>query len=171
MQSLALPKASEANPHPKIVVVLDSIVSNPGVLLPWQEMVKICKEVGAWSVIDAAHSLGQEKTNLAEVQPDFWVSVSLGFVYSITRLIINRDNRTATNGSSLSEDVRYSTSPNGASYSCAIHSPPKSFIFCSSETDTSLKHHFLLPTLIRRSILPFLIGCLISSVCTCSVSS
>lgn len=59
----------------KIVAVIDSIASNPGVLLPWQEMVKICKEEGVWSVIDAAHSIGQEETNLGESQPDFWVSV------------------------------------------------------------------------------------------------
>lgn len=74
LEQLKRPEASKVNPHPKIVVVIDSIVSNPGVLLPWQEMVKICKEVGAWSIIDAAHSIGQERINLAESQPDFWVS-------------------------------------------------------------------------------------------------
>ncbi|KAF9465637.1 pyridoxal phosphate-dependent transferase [Collybia nuda] len=58
----------------KTVAVIDSIVSNPGVLLPWQELVKICKEEGVWSVIDAAHSIGQEETNLSDSQPDFWVS-------------------------------------------------------------------------------------------------
>lgn len=44
----------------KFVAVIDSIVSNPGVLLPWKELVQICKEEGIWSVIDAAHSIGQE---------------------------------------------------------------------------------------------------------------
>ena len=44
----------------KVVAVIDSIASMPGVLLPWQEMVKICREEGVWSVVDAAHSLGQE---------------------------------------------------------------------------------------------------------------
>ena len=44
----------------KIVAVIDSIASMPGVLLPWQEMVKVCREEGVWSVVDAAHSLGQE---------------------------------------------------------------------------------------------------------------
>lgn len=74
----SLPRAapSESNPKPKIVAVIDSIVSNPGTLLPWKEMVKICKEEGVWSVIDAAHSIGQEVgLNLAEAQPDFWISV------------------------------------------------------------------------------------------------
>ena len=44
----------------KIVAVIDSIVSNPGVLLPWQEMVRVAHEEGVWTVIDAAHSVGQE---------------------------------------------------------------------------------------------------------------
>jgi selenocysteine lyase/cysteine desulfurase len=52
------------------------VVSNPGVLLPWKEMVAICKDEGIWSVIDAAHSIGQEVgVNLKESAPDFWVSV------------------------------------------------------------------------------------------------
>ncbi len=61
----------------KIVAVIDSIVSNPGVKLPWREMVKVCKEFGIWSVIDGAHSIGQElDLNLKDADPDFWVSVN-----------------------------------------------------------------------------------------------
>lgn len=44
----------------KFVAIIDSIVSNPGVLLPWKEIVQVCREEGVWSVIDAAHSIGQE---------------------------------------------------------------------------------------------------------------
>ncbi|KXN90567.1 hypothetical protein AN958_04080 [Leucoagaricus sp. SymC.cos] len=59
----------------KRVAILDSIISNPGALMPWQELVKVCKEEGIWSVIDAAHSIGQEqKIDLTEAAPDFWVS-------------------------------------------------------------------------------------------------
>jgi hercynylcysteine S-oxide lyase len=76
----------------RFVAIIDSIASNPGVYMPWKEMVKICKEEGVWSVIDAAHSIGQEvgsfsfdrhilmmghtqlHVNLSVVQPDFWVS-------------------------------------------------------------------------------------------------
>ncbi|TFL02279.1 PLP-dependent transferase [Pterulicium gracile] len=59
----------------KIVAIIDSICSLPGVLLPWQEMVKTCAEYGVWSVLDAAHSLGQEPNiNLTESRPDFWFS-------------------------------------------------------------------------------------------------
>ena len=64
-------------PGQKIVAVIDSIVSNPGVQLPWEKMVKICKEEGVISIVDAAHSIGQQvDINLHSVDPDFWVSVS-----------------------------------------------------------------------------------------------
>jgi selenocysteine lyase/cysteine desulfurase len=68
----------------KIVAVIDAIVSNPGARLPWKEMVAICKDAGVWSVIDAAHSIGQElDINLSEAKPDFWVSVSLSSAHDI----------------------------------------------------------------------------------------
>ncbi|PPQ95574.1 hypothetical protein CVT26_008602 [Gymnopilus dilepis] len=68
-------QAHPAKPNKKRVAVIDSIISNPGVLLPWKEMVKICEEEGIWSVVDAAHSIGQEVgLNLTEASPDFWVS-------------------------------------------------------------------------------------------------
>ena len=44
----------------KIVAVIDSISSNPGMALPWKELVQICKEEGVWSLVDGAHSVGQE---------------------------------------------------------------------------------------------------------------
>lgn len=69
-------QANPAKVNKKRVAVIDSIASNPGVTLPWKEMVAICKDEGIWSVIDAAHSIGQEVgVNLTESAPDFWVSV------------------------------------------------------------------------------------------------
>ena len=60
----------------KIVAVIDTIASNPGVYLPWKEMVKLCRERGILTLVDAAHSIGQEPNiALSEVGPDFWVSV------------------------------------------------------------------------------------------------
>ncbi|KAI0926138.1 hypothetical protein AcW1_008381 [Taiwanofungus camphoratus] len=59
----------------KFVAVIDSIVSNPGVLLPWKDMIQICKEEGIWSVVDAAHSIGQEMNiDIDVVRPDFFIS-------------------------------------------------------------------------------------------------
>ncbi|KAJ3736567.1 PLP-dependent transferase [Lentinula guzmanii] len=69
--------------RPKIVAVIDSIISVPGALLPWKEMVKICKEEDVWSVVDAAHSIGQElDLNLAEADPDFWVTNCHKWLYA-----------------------------------------------------------------------------------------
>lgn len=60
----------------KIVAVINSIASVPGVYLPWKEMVALCRERGILTVIDAAHSIGQEPNiNLSEADPDFWASV------------------------------------------------------------------------------------------------
>jgi hercynylcysteine S-oxide lyase len=78
LRSIPRISPSSANPEPKIVCVLDSIVSNPGILMPWKEMVAICREEGVISVVDAAHSIGQEiGINLEATQPDFWFSVRI----------------------------------------------------------------------------------------------
>ncbi|KAG6865150.1 hypothetical protein C0991_004833 [Blastosporella zonata] len=59
----------------RTVIVIDAIISNPGVKLPWKELVNISKEAGFWTVVDAAHSIGQETDiNLSESLPDFWIS-------------------------------------------------------------------------------------------------
>lgn len=75
------------------MAVIDSIVSNPGVLMPWKELVKICKEEGIWSVIDAAHSIGQEQNiDLTEAAPDFWTSVRFHFVLYFKILVLRPDD-------------------------------------------------------------------------------
>lgn len=68
----ALPRRS---PTQKVVVIVDSIVCNPGVVLPWAAMVCVCRAEGVLSVVDAAHALGQVRVDLRAVRPDFWVSV------------------------------------------------------------------------------------------------
>lgn len=79
---------SQRSGSQKIVAVIDSIASNPGVLLPWKEMVAFCREEGVMSVIDGAHSIGQEPDiNLGLAQPDFWVSVSISIMYVYNLLI------------------------------------------------------------------------------------
>ncbi|KAH7915673.1 pyridoxal phosphate-dependent transferase [Hygrophoropsis aurantiaca] len=75
IDKLVKSNAGDVTQKRKIVAVIDSIASNPGVLLPWKEMVAICKDAGVWTVVDAAHSIGQElDINLADAKPDFWVS-------------------------------------------------------------------------------------------------
>jgi hypothetical protein len=107
----SLPKV-EGNKH---VAIIDSIISNPGALIPWQEIVKICKEEGIWSVVDAAHSIGQEqKIDLTEAAPDFWVSVCdtcLPNFFSTYRGLPR--GRIVTNGCSQSARSPCYTSPSG----------------------------------------------------------
>ncbi|KAJ3935050.1 MAG: pyridoxal phosphate-dependent transferase [Lentinula lateritia] len=75
--------AQKLGRRPKIVAIIDSIISVPGALLPWKEMVKICKEEDVWSVVDGAHSIGQElDLNLAEANPDFWVTNCHKWMYA-----------------------------------------------------------------------------------------
>ncbi|KAF8510937.1 PLP-dependent transferase [Hysterangium stoloniferum] len=70
-------------PDAKVVAVIDSISSNPGCLLPWKEMVEICRKENVLSLIDAAHSLGQElDINLTKAAPDFWISDCQKWLYS-----------------------------------------------------------------------------------------
>ncbi|KAJ6492811.1 PLP-dependent transferase [Mycena vitilis] len=59
----------------KVVAMIDSITSTPGALMPWKALVQICKDHGVYSVIDGAHSIGQEMNiDLGKADPDFWVS-------------------------------------------------------------------------------------------------
>lgn len=114
LHSIPRVAASAANPDPKIVCVVDSIVSNPGIYMPWKEMVKICKEEGVWSVVDAAHSIGQEPgLNMAEVQPDFWFSVRALTRPTFPVCLTVGSRRTATNGSMQSEAVQCYMCPGG----------------------------------------------------------
>ncbi|EGO00934.1 hypothetical protein SERLA73DRAFT_178940 [Serpula lacrymans var. lacrymans S7.3] len=70
-------------PNNTIVALIDTIVSQPAILMPWKQMVKICKEEGVWSVIDGAHSLGQElNIGLSEADPDFWVGSCSKWMYT-----------------------------------------------------------------------------------------
>ncbi|PIL35672.1 hypothetical protein GSI_02402 [Ganoderma sinense ZZ0214-1] len=76
-------RSPERDSGNKVVAVIDAISSNPGVRMPWKEMVRICREEGAWSLVDAAHSLGQElDIDLSEARPDFWVSNCHKWLYA-----------------------------------------------------------------------------------------
>jgi selenocysteine lyase/cysteine desulfurase len=68
----SLPKS----PNHKIVAVIDSISSNPGMALPWEEMTRIARGMGIWTLIDGAHTVGQLPLDVKKADPDFLVSVS-----------------------------------------------------------------------------------------------
>jgi hercynylcysteine S-oxide lyase len=89
--------SSDTDTPPKIIAMIDSITSTPAVACPWKDMVNICREQGAWSIVDAAHSFGQEQhLNLADVDPDFLVAVSPS---THDGHALKRHSRTATSGS------------------------------------------------------------------------
>ena len=99
-------------PGRKVVAVIDAIISNPGVHLPWQEMVKICKEENVWSIVDAAHAIGQELgINLKDADPDFWISVGRSAVHMSFADI---PHRTAISGFLRREDAQSYMSPRGS---------------------------------------------------------
>ncbi|KAL1694181.1 pyridoxal phosphate-dependent transferase [Schizophyllum commune] len=83
------PDSTTATANPthtgKIVAIIDTISSNPGILNPWVDMVKIAKRHGALAVVDGAHSIGQEvdlKGKLKEADPDFFVSNAHKWMYA-----------------------------------------------------------------------------------------
>jgi len=68
------------------VAVFDSVISVPGWVVPWKELVKICKEEGVLSMMDAAHGVGNIEVDLGgngDEGPDFWVSNCHKYVYSL----------------------------------------------------------------------------------------
>lgn len=57
------------------MAMFDTVLTFPGVRMPWEELTKICKELGVLSLIDGAHGIGHvDLRHLGEVQPDFFVS-------------------------------------------------------------------------------------------------
>ncbi|KAH9480077.1 Hercynylcysteine sulfoxide lyase [Psilocybe cubensis] len=59
----------------KVVAIFETMMPLPGIILPWKEMVRICKEEGVWSVVDGAHSIGHElDIDLSSADPDFWMT-------------------------------------------------------------------------------------------------
>ena len=68
---------TELGQRPKIVVIVDALSSTPGLLMPWERVVELCKHhENVWSLVDAAQAIGQiVGINLNKTQPDFFISV------------------------------------------------------------------------------------------------
>ena len=57
------------------VAVFDTIVSKPGVRVPWERLVQLCREMGVLSLVDGAHAIGHiDMTHTGRVKPDFLVT-------------------------------------------------------------------------------------------------
>jgi hypothetical protein len=109
---------TEQGERPKIVVILDALASNPGLLMPWERVVEFCKgHENAWTLVDAAHAIGQiVGINLSRTLPDFWISVGSILAIRIAGAELHLSDRTAINGYMQNELVRFFMSLEGESF-------------------------------------------------------
>ena len=77
-------KAAKSEGKTVRIANFDTISSMPGVKVPWERLVNVCKEEGVLSMIDGAHGVGQIPLGLAKVQPDFFMSNCHKYVDSLS---------------------------------------------------------------------------------------
>ncbi|KAL6854778.1 hypothetical protein ACO1O0_005903 [Amphichorda felina] len=56
------------------VCIFDVVSSRPGVVFPWQAMVRACRDLGVLSMVDGAQAVGMLRLDLSAADPDFFVS-------------------------------------------------------------------------------------------------
>lgn len=76
-----VPKGKKEGGRVRLVVV-DSIASNPGMVLPWEKVVEVCRKYGVLSLVDGAHSIGQHKVDVGASKCDFFVTNAHKWLYA-----------------------------------------------------------------------------------------
>jgi selenocysteine lyase/cysteine desulfurase len=74
------------------LVMFDTVLTFPGARMPWEELVRTCRELGVLSLIDGAHGVGHiDLRHLGSegVGPDFFVSNCHKY-FSFQRLLLGR---------------------------------------------------------------------------------
>eukprot|EP00930_Biecheleria_cincta_P008301 TRINITY_DN109717_c0_g1_i1.p1 TRINITY_DN109717_c0_g1~~TRINITY_DN109717_c0_g1_i1.p1 ORF type:complete len:454 (-),score=68.32 TRINITY_DN109717_c0_g1_i1:258-1586(-) len=76
-----LAAALRANPSVKLAS-FSHITSTPAIILPVQDLVRVCHEHGVLVVIDGAHALGQIPVDVQSIGADFYVANGHKWLYS-----------------------------------------------------------------------------------------
>ncbi|KAF5019592.1 hypothetical protein F66182_8402 [Fusarium sp. NRRL 66182] len=56
------------------ICIFDVVTSRPGVVFPWEAMVRACRRLNVLSMVDGAQGIGMVKLDVSSADPDFFVS-------------------------------------------------------------------------------------------------